>query len=72
MVNKTPKMKINIHVELIKLSSSDCFDFSFAKVGINTDEKIIEDIPVTIAGIDNILKQMSISTDAPNELAKTI
>lgn len=55
-VNKPPKPKINIHVESMNLFRSALFDLNLAKVGIKTDEKIIGDIPVMTAGIDNILK----------------
>ena len=72
MMKEIPNTNIHIHIELINFLSSALSDLNFAKVGIKTDEKIIADIPVTIAGTDTILKYMSISTEAPNELAKTI
>ena len=67
-----PNTNMHIHTEWINLLSSVCFDLNFAKVGIKTEEKIIADMPVTIAGIESILKYISISADAPKVLAKTI
>jgi hypothetical protein len=67
--NKRLKININTHIELMNLLRSILFALNFAKAGIKTDEKIMADIPVTIVGIDKILKYISICADAPKKAA---
>ena len=55
-MKKRPKANIKIHIEPVKLLSPNLSDLNFAKAVIKTDEKIMGDMPVRIAGMDNILK----------------
>ena len=54
--NQAPNPNIIINTDSMNLFNSIVLDLSLAKVGIKTDEKIIGDIPVMTAGMDNILK----------------